>query len=258
MRKSILILDDQQELLVIIEREFRKKDHFAVSTATSISDALRILAQTPINLVISDIRLGEESGFTFASILAQQYPSVGVILMSAYRSAANRQQAEALGAVKFLEKPFTIAKLIGVVDEYFTHKDEHFTQKSSTEMTKSTTRLPFSTGATRSLSHFKAQDLVQLFCLNGSAIMISVKEINGQKSGTIYIQRGQVLHAEMGDLAGVEAFHALMALPKSELAVNDWDRLVTQTIATPWEHLLLTSAVQNDHNNYGELSSQVG
>jgi len=252
MEKTILILDDQKDLLSIMEREFRRRNDFVIHSAKSIAEAVDVLAGGSIKLVVSDVRLGEEeSGFIFAATLNQQYPGTGLILMSAYRSPANRQQAEALGAFLFLEKPFTMAKLIGVVDDYFVHRE------ALEFAAKSTDTLPSPATASGSLSHFKAQDLVQLFCLNGRAIVISVKERQGSKAGTIHIQRGQVLHAEMGDLSGDAAFHQLVVLSDAELSVSDWDRAVPQTITSSWEHLLLVSAVQSDHGNE-EFFSKAG
>jgi DNA-binding response OmpR family regulator len=253
--KSILIVDDQQDLLLIMEREFRRHKDFKIAVASSIDEAMRIIERQPTQLVISDIRLGVESGFTLTKMLRQQWPEIGVILISAYRSAGNHAQAKALDAVAFLEKPFTMAKLMAEVEAFFLKQAQHaITSENHPGHQPETEPLPNAS----SMNHFQIQDLVQLFCLNGRAVLILLSAEHGCKSGSIYIQRGQVLHAELGELVGEDAFQALLSLPEPNLSVKAWDRPAPQTITTKWEHLLLHAALKNDHGFDEFPNSQVG
>jgi CheY-like chemotaxis protein len=240
MSQHILLLDDQKDLLSVMERELNRRAGFEVTAVSSITEAMDALERNPIDILIADVRLGAHSGFTFAESVRQNHPHVGVILMSAYRSKANHSQAQALGAYLFLEKPFPMSKLVQAIESYFTARTA--AQRQEAEEKASVEALP--TGA--ALAHFQAQDLVQIFCLNGRAIVILVKVDEGRQGGCIYIQKGNVRHAEMGDLTGDEAFYALLALDNAELSVSEWDRPVLQTIDTSWERLLLTAAVRKD------------
>lgn len=253
--KSILIVDDQQDLLFIMEREFRRHKDFKVALASSIDEAMRIIERQATQLVISDVRLGVESGFTFTKMLRQQWPEIGVILISAYRSAGNHLQAKALGAGAFLEKPFTMSKLMTEVETFFLKQaqDEITSENHSKRQPEIEPLL--NSGL---MNQFQVQDLVQLFCLNGRAVLIFLSAEHGRKSGSIYIQRGQVLHAELGELVGENAFQALLSLPEPKLSVKAWDRPAPQTITTKWEHLLLHAAVKSDHSVNEFPKSQVG
>ena len=95
-------------------------------------------------------------------------------------------------------------------------------------------------------THFKPQDLVQLFCLNGRNVRITLDFEPGKSSGYFYIQRGRVLHAEYGNLKGEEAFFALIHEPNPHLALEEWSAPVEQTLESSWEHLLLESARRQD------------
>src|SRR5882762_2092252 len=104
MQRSILIVDDQTDILRILEREFRRRGEYMVATANNPADALEAMDRSPVELVISDVRLGNHNGFSLLEEVSQRHPSVGTMLMTAYRSPSYRQQADALGVFYFLEK----------------------------------------------------------------------------------------------------------------------------------------------------------
>ena len=232
---NILIVDDQTDILRILEREFRRHGDYSVATANNPSDALEVMDKSPVELVISDVRLGSQTGFSLLQQVNQRHPGVGTILMTAYRSPAYRQQADALGVSFFLEKPFPVATLVTAVDRFF---QQRLSQAEAQRLTE--------TGEMNTMAHFKAQDLVQLFCLNGRNVRISMTAGPQKEVGHIYIQRGRVLHAEFGALKGEEAFHAMLKENESTLSLQDWEPTVEPTIQSAWEHLLIESARQMD------------
>ncbi len=243
MPRHILILDDQVDLLRILEREFNRRGDYVINLATEVAEATRIVAQKPVDLIVSDVRLGSESGFTFAGTIRELHPEIGLILMSAYRSPANRQTAESLGVMLFLEKPFPVSKLADEIESYFLRRS------TPVNRTAETKTVPLESHITGSLVHFQVQDLVQLFCLNGRPMVISIGGEGGENVGNIYIQRGQVLHADLGELEGEKAFSAILNLRNPKLTVKDWNRPVPQTITSGWEHLLLSFALETDLGN---------
>jgi CheY-like chemotaxis protein len=244
MPRHILIIDDQTDILLILERKFREIAGVSVKSTGSLAEALSLLASKPFDLVISDVRLGRDSGFDLVREVNRSYPGVGSILMSAYRSSTNRQQAEALGVILFLEKPFQIAELIQAVKDYFEAKENPqpgpglsvpAAHAAAPELTR-----------TNSLSHFKLEDLVQLFCLNGRNIQITITPQESAPIGEIYIQGGQMVHVDFNGMTGDEGFLALMQLQDPKLKVKDWTSPVPVTVESGWDKLLLQSAIQTD------------
>jgi len=235
-QRNILIVDDQTDILRILEREFRRRGEYLVSTANNPADALDLMEKSPVELVISDVRLGAQTGFSLLQEVNHRHPGVGTMLMTAYRSPAYRQQADALGVSFFLEKPFPVATLVTAVERFFEHR------ASQAEAALK----PSAGDEMDTMSHFKPQDLVQLFCLNGRNVRITLNFNSGKSPGYLYIQRGRVLHAEFGELKAEEAFHALLHEPDSSLALQEWNAPVEQTIQASWEHLLLEAARQLD------------
>jgi len=153
MQRNILIVDDQTDILRILEREFRRRGEYAVTTANNPADALQVMENSPVELIISDVRLGKQTGFSLLQEVNQRHPGVGTMLMTAYRSPAYRQQADALGVSFFLEKPFPVATLVTAVDRFFQHRSA-----AQDEPKKAPDN-----GEMNTMAHFKAQDLVQLF-----------------------------------------------------------------------------------------------
>jgi DNA-binding response OmpR family regulator len=244
MQRSILIVDDQTDILRILEREFRRRSEYSVATANSPEDALEVMDRSAVDLVISDVRLGDQTGFTLLHEVNQRHPGVGTMLMTAYRSPAYRQQAESLGVSYFLEKPFPVATLVNEVDRFFQ-------ERASAEEVKSPEGEEMN-----AMEHFKSQDLVQLFCLNGRNVRIALNVSDDKPVGYIYIQRGRVLHAEFGDMKGEFAFFELIKEADAGLSLQEWNLPVTETIQQAWEHLLLESARRLDHLNEMEQTEQ--
>jgi len=240
MPRKILLVDDQEDMLLIMEREFRRLEGVALTTASASADALELISSKEIELVISDVRIGRESGFDLAAEIRRSHPEVGTILMSAYRSASNRQQAASLGVLTFLEKPFQFAKLKEAIESFYQQREKVAAAEPPPAAVEKEAE---ESGA---LAHFKLQDLVQLFCLNGKNVVITVAPGAQATGGEIYIQRGRVIHADYSGRTGDDAFHAMARIPRPLLKVNDWAAPVPVTIATGWEHLLLESAIRMD------------
>jgi DNA-binding NarL/FixJ family response regulator len=240
--RQILIIDDQENIVSILRRELEKKLSCKCASANNSRDAFAKLKENPIELVICDVRLGEENGFQILKQIKPQYPKVGLMMMTAYRSPAYRSMAEELGVVFFIEKPFAIAVLVKSIERYFAQRSAVEAAAEALRAKKPTEKPEQKTAAL----HFKLQDLIQLFCLNGRNMLIRVKRADHPQSGHVYIQKGRVLHADWGDLKGEEAVFKLLAIDQLELDLQEYDQPVEQTIQVGWEWLLLEAARMND------------
>ena len=83
MPRKILIVDDQEDMLLIMEREFRRLEGVVLTTTSKLADVPALISSKEIDLVISDVRIGKDSGFDLAREIKRSHPEVGVILMSA-------------------------------------------------------------------------------------------------------------------------------------------------------------------------------
>lgn len=240
MEYNILIIDDQEDILRILERELNKQEAYQVFTAVNCQNALDLLSEERIDLVITDVRIGEENGFVLLKQLRESHPDLAVMMMTAYRSPGYRQQADQLGVIFFIEKPFAVATLTQAVDGFFAHQGQQ--QASSQPASQPAVGQELEKNAD-ALKHFRAVDLIQLFCLNGRQVVLVLNYPGISQEGLIYIRKGKVMHVEFGSLQGEEAFYKLMAMGEPQLGIRaSEEEEVPETISIGWEYLLMEAA----------------
>jgi len=116
----ILIIDDDSVIRMLISRILTAMGH-AVTTAADGAEGLRANRATPFELVITDLVMPEKEGCETIMELRRTHPQVRIVAMSGGANLglvlANLKAASLLGAVKTLQKPFTVEELIVAVNE---------------------------------------------------------------------------------------------------------------------------------------------
>ncbi len=90
---------------------------YAVQRAAEGETALNVLAQHPIGMVISDVQMRPMDGHKLMQKIKQRYPSIPVLLMTAYGSVDKAVSAMREGAVDYLVKPFEVETLLEKIEE---------------------------------------------------------------------------------------------------------------------------------------------
>ncbi|MFN7117903.1 MAG: response regulator [Saprospiraceae bacterium] len=115
MAIKILVVDDEPQVERLILQRFRKQirnQEFDFVFAQNGLQALDMLAQdADIDMVLSDINMPQMDGFTFIAKLYENYPSLKVIMVSAYGDIKNIRKAMNLGAYDFITKPIDFEDL---------------------------------------------------------------------------------------------------------------------------------------------------
>ncbi len=81
--KRILVADDEMSIRLLYSEEL-KEEGYDVITAANGKEALEIVSQTPLDLVILDIKMPEMSGIEVLRQIKEKYPQLPVLLSSAY------------------------------------------------------------------------------------------------------------------------------------------------------------------------------
>ena len=105
MNDTILIVDDEIDLLQGLARTVAMEMECQVLTAGSGSEALKLLREQPVDLVLTDIRMPEMDGLLLLQEIKEQDASITVILMTAYGTIENAVEAIKSGAYDFIQKP---------------------------------------------------------------------------------------------------------------------------------------------------------
>jgi DNA-binding NtrC family response regulator len=113
----VLVIDDQEPIRRIVRRALEHDGH-EVFDASDGEMGMQMLARHSADVVISDIFMPGQDGILTLRQIRKQYPAVKVIVISGGDSTGMldlRRDAELLGAVKSLPKPFTAREIVDAV-----------------------------------------------------------------------------------------------------------------------------------------------
>jgi len=114
----VVVIDDQEPIRRIVRRALEQAGH-QVLDAEDGELGLQLLERHAVDVVLSDIFMPGMDGIQMLRQIRKQYPAVKVIVMSGGDSSGMldlRRDAELLGAVKSLSKPFTTHEIVAVVN----------------------------------------------------------------------------------------------------------------------------------------------
>jgi DNA-binding NtrC family response regulator len=116
--KRILIVDDEENTRLGLTK-LLTKEGYEVESAANGNEALDYLDQKKVSLVISDINMPEMTGLVFLRELSRKFPSINVIMITAYGGVESYLEAMNLGAYEYLHKPVRLDELRSVMKKIF-------------------------------------------------------------------------------------------------------------------------------------------
>jgi two-component system, response regulator FlrC len=117
MSQRILLVEDDAGLREALQDTLLLA-HYQVLAADSAEQALLLLKQHKVQLVVSDVQMRGASGLTLLKTLREQYPQLPVLMMTAYATVQAAVEAIQLGAIDYLAKPFSPQVLLNTVSRY--------------------------------------------------------------------------------------------------------------------------------------------
>ncbi|MDY0165827.1 MAG: sigma-54 dependent transcriptional regulator [Thermoguttaceae bacterium] len=116
---TVLVVDDEPSVRHVFSRKF-DSDEFAVVTASSGEEALRLLPECRADAVVLDVMLPDRSGLDVFRQIREIDSRLPVIFMTAGGTSETAIEAMTLGAFEYLLKPLDFAKVRGVIDRALT------------------------------------------------------------------------------------------------------------------------------------------
>jgi len=117
--KKILVVDDEENARIGLSKLLAQEGYEVESVANGL-EAMEFLRQKKVHLVISDINMPEMNGLSFLKELNRQYPSLSVIMITAYGGVESYLEAMNLGAFEYIHKPVKLDELKAVMKKIFT------------------------------------------------------------------------------------------------------------------------------------------
>jgi len=111
---NILVVDDEQIVLDSINKHLRKED-CTVHSVLSVEEALRVMDEVEIHVVLTDLMMPDIDGLEFMKLVKDRQPNTPVIIVTGYATVNTALQATQLGAFDYVAKPFAKSELLGVI-----------------------------------------------------------------------------------------------------------------------------------------------
>ncbi|PIE64910.1 MAG: hypothetical protein CSA26_06140 [Desulfobacterales bacterium] len=219
----ILVVDDEEDMLWMLQRNLNKgMPHVEVLAASSGEEALAILSDKAVSLVITDINMPGMNGLDLLIEVSNRYPDTGVIMMTAYPSNAYEREAMMSGSLRFVEKPFDINDMRDIVNRVMKTGD----------------------GFQGTVDGIDLLDIVQF---NGlSQATSALKVTTADQEGMIFFKKGEVVHAMCDQGSGEDAFFKILEFQGGTLQNIRGVEPPVMSIKKNLESLLFEAAVRND------------
>ncbi len=107
--RTLLIVDDDEAIRRSLAISFRRE--FQILEAAEGNEALEIIRETPIDIVLLDQRLPDADGTEVLKEIKRLSPEVPVIMLTAYGTVKSSVKAMKLGAFDYIEKPYDIEEV---------------------------------------------------------------------------------------------------------------------------------------------------
>ncbi len=117
-KKRILLVDDEENARTALAKILSREEYEVLSAGNGF-EALELLKNTQVDLIITDINMPEMNGMSFLREINQLYPGSNVIMVTAYGEVESYIEAMNLGAFEYINKPVRINELKKIISKVF-------------------------------------------------------------------------------------------------------------------------------------------
>lgn len=201
--QTVMVVDSDPEQCAILDMQLTTRG-FRVRTARSSDDAIKMLMEDPVNLVLSEVELKPYDGFELKKRM-NEHPKTSKIPFFYFTGRAASSEVEkgfALGAADYLVKPSSIDVLAAKITK--------FLERAAPSETKG--------GVSGSLKEMSIPDLVQI--LSHGRKTGQLKLTSGAQRGEIHFVAGDIYNALFENHRGEEAFFAMLKFKDGSFALD--------------------------------------
>jgi DNA-binding NtrC family response regulator len=120
-REVLLIVDDEPDMVSLLKRTISTEMKWRVMTAVSAKEALKIMRDHSVHVVLLDIKMPEMDGMELLACMKEEIRSPTVVMMTAYGVIETAVEAIRKGAYDFITKPFDDTRLILTLKKAMEH-----------------------------------------------------------------------------------------------------------------------------------------
>lgn len=224
---SVLIADGDPDYIQYLSGTLRTNGYRSLGTSSG-ANALNLYRSEEPDLVVADLDLAEIDGLTLLEELRNFDPNAKVILTANLANKELIAQAFRAGALDVLEKPLNF--------EYLTEKIRELVSREDRALEGN-------------LKMMSLASIVQINCeeRNQAQLLLNYQG----RSGVIYFNDGEMIHAEANGKTGEEAVYELLSWEDGAFLVKMGVQPSLRTIITPWSGVLLEGMRRIDEATAG-------
>ncbi len=196
---KVLIVEPNGNYLATLKEGLLKMRQFEVLTAKDGLQAVEVLTQHPVSVLVTDINTAKMDGLELIAYMTQNHPSIPVIVMTDYGKPWFRRRMDQQEVLYHLEKPFEIGALASAIFVGLNMKDEGTSYRGMT-----------------------MSSLLPLIEVEQKTCRMEVKS-SGKGKGYLYFDEGVLIDAHYKGFSG----------EKAALEMAQWDRIAIKFTELP-------------------------
>ena len=175
---TILIVDDEKNYLVVLEALLRPEG-YEIITADNAVDALRLVRESDLDLIITDMKMPGMSGMELLEECKKLIPELPLIMMTAYGTIELAVEAIKKQAFDYITKPFKNEELkltvIKALESYRLTKENRLLREALSE------RYNYGNIIGKSKSMLKIYDLINKVARSKASVLITGSSGTGKE-----------------------------------------------------------------------------
>lgn len=176
-KENILIVDDDIDILELLQRHLKSMDYHTYK-AVSVKEALFILKDTYIDLLITDIQMPEVDGLQLLKFANEHYQEMPKLVVTGYPSVDGALEVIKSGAIDYLTKPFTKGELKESIEKAFAHGEKRTTVKPKTGTSQSN---PYADMVGESAAFHKVTNIIERVKDNKATVLVKGESGTGKE-----------------------------------------------------------------------------
>ncbi len=201
-------------------------DGFEINVVPDGKKALKRITEHKYDLIISEAKLPDTDGLKFCRLIKSNQSTANIPFFIFTEEDDIRLPIESLeaGADDFIKKPGEL--------EILSLKVRKVIKNASSQDTNG--------GVSGSLNEMSPTDFIQSLSAGEKSVRITIE--NETESGQIYIENGNIIHAQAGDLEGEKAFYKIVVWEEGRFQIVPWSTFPSSTIQGNTLSLLLEAS----------------
>lgn len=219
--KTVLMVDDEKSFLMSAKEGIEVfSDQLNILTAFHGKDAVQMLDEEPVDLVVTDLKMPQMDGFELMAHMSKNYRNIPVLVMTAFGTPEIQKRVKRLGAVHYMEKPVSINDLLDNIIDALSENAKSY------------------------IHGFSLGNFLQLVEIEEKTLALRIS--SGNKFGHLYINEGVLIDAETDTSNGKEAAIEIINWENSEIEILDGISRSQGSINASIMHILLECSKSMD------------